>query len=152
MLPSEPFSWPNDGEFDIMESWNNERVNHSCFHWGQHNDEDRDKHRVIRTKIPRLDHSDGTPYGFAWDQQKSKCIWYIDGRPVMQAQIPPTIRKLSEFQIKLNIAVGGNVCGGQRPNDGIYELEVHGIGMFESPPGGWASFDTHVKRTPSGKP
>ncbi|KAK3080475.1 hypothetical protein LTS18_001014, partial [Coniosporium uncinatum] len=45
LLPYDPFKWPEDGEIDVMESWNGDRINHSCLHWGHFNGEDWDKHR-----------------------------------------------------------------------------------------------------------
>lgn len=135
-----------------MESWNNEKVNHSCLHWGQHNSQDHDKHRVVQTQVPSLNHADGSVYGFAWNEQVGRLMWYIDGKPVMQAYTPRGIRRMSEFQIKLNIALGGTVCSGIRPSDGIYEMEVHNIGMFDGPPGGWEEFRMQLQRTPGGEP
>ncbi|KAF2102847.1 concanavalin A-like lectin/glucanase [Rhizodiscina lignyota] len=150
LLPEEPFSWPTDGEVDIMESWNGERTNHSCLHWGHYNGPDHDKHRVVQTPVSSLDQSIGIQYGFAWDQSSGKLLWYIHGRPVMRAKIPAGTRKMADFQIKLNIAMGGNVVQGQRPQNGTYDMVVHEVGMFEGPPGGWSTFENHWHSTPEG--
>lgn len=152
MLPSEPFTWPNDGEVDIMESWNDTRTNHSCLHWGHYNGQDHDKHKVIQTAVPDLAQPAGQKYGFAWNQQTGKLMWYIADRPVMQASIPQGTRRMADFQIKLNIALGGTVNSGQRPSNGVYEMEVHEVGLYEAPPGGWAEFESQLRRTPQGHP
>jgi beta-glucanase (GH16 family) len=151
MLPKEPFSWPTDGEVDIMESWNGLPANHSCLHWGQYNGEDHDKHRVIDTNVNEVSHPQGHTYGFAWDENSRKLAWYIDDRPVMRCEIPREMgRKLKDFQIKLNIATGGNVMQGTRPDDGVYEMRVHEMGLYEAPPGGWEHFEREYGRIQEG--
>ena len=153
MLPSEPFSWPTDGEVDIFETWNGSPINHSCLHWGQYNGEDHDKHRVIDTSVNDLTTAQGHTYGFAWDESRKpgKLVWYIDERPVMRAEVPQGLRPMREFQVKLNIACGGNVMQGQRPDVGEYVMLVHEMGMFEAPPGGWMKFEEHCTTTVEGK-
>jgi hypothetical protein len=133
-----------------MESWNNLRTNHSCLHWGHYNGEDHDKHRVLETTVPHLDHPNGKQYGLAWDKARGKLLWFIDNRPVMKADIPAGIRRINDFQIKLNIAMGGNVNQGQRPAEGVYDMLVHDIRMVDSPPGGWEQFDQCLHQTPEG--
>lgn len=151
MLPKEPFSWPTDGEVDIMESWNGLPANHSCLHWGQYNGEDHDKHRVLDTNVSHISHPKGHTYGFAWDENPRKMAWYIDDRPVMRCEIPRDLgRKLKDFQIKLNIATGGNVMQGTRPDSGEYEMRVHEMGLYETPPGGWEHFERGYERVPQG--
>lgn len=150
MLPKEPFSWPTDGEVDIMESWNGLRTNHSCLHWGHYNGQDYDKHRVIETPVPAVDHPNGQQYGFAWNGPIGKLLWFINDQPVMQADIPQGTRSITDFQIKLNVAMGGTVNQGQSPADGIYEMIIHQVGMFEAPPGGWDRFEKLVRSTPEG--
>lgn len=135
-----------------MESWNREEVNHSCLHWGHYNDQDREKHRVVETRVRNLDHPEGVEYGFAWHQSKGKFVWYVDSKPVMQTGVPSGIRTISNFQVKLNVALGGDVCHGTRPSDGSYEMVVHALGLFESPPGGWEDFDRRLCNVPDGKP
>jgi beta-glucanase (GH16 family) len=150
LLPREPFTWPTDGEIDIMESWNDLRTNHSCLHWGQYNGPDHDKHRVVETPVPRLNHPNGMQYGLAWDKRRGSLLWFIDDRPVMKAAIPAGTRSITDFQIRLNIAMGGNVNGGQRPADGTYDMIVHEIKMLDSPPVGWEQFERALKQTPEG--
>lgn len=150
MLPSEPFSWPTDGEIDIMESWNHTRTNHSCLHWGQYNGADHDKHRVVETNVPALDHPNGQQYGLAWDESTGRLLWFVNDRAVMRADIPRGTRSITQFQIKLNIAMGGTVNQGQRPANGVYEMVVHHIGMFDAPPGGWGQFEHLWQTTPVG--
>ncbi|KAE9992290.1 hypothetical protein EG327_009551 [Venturia inaequalis] len=66
LLPQEPFRWPEDGEVDIMESWNAETMNHACMHWGHFNGEDSQKHRVAETSMSNIRATH--VYGFAWEQ------------------------------------------------------------------------------------
>ena len=65
----------------------------------------------------------------------------IDGRPIMRAEKPPGTRKMSEFRILLNIAVGGNVCQGNMPDDGYYDTVVRELAMWDAPPWGWNHFE-----------
>lgn len=133
-----------------METWGGSRMNHSCLHWGHYNGVDHDKHRVIDTTVPMLDHPNGVQYGFAWDQASGKLLWYVDNKPVMKGVIPAGTRKMADFQIKLNIATGGNTMQGERPDHGTYEMIVHEVGMFEAPPGTWSTFESYWNSTPEG--
>lgn len=45
LLPCDPFKWPEDGEVDIMESWNGLKDNHTCLHRGSYEPSDLGKHR-----------------------------------------------------------------------------------------------------------
>jgi beta-glucanase (GH16 family) len=143
ILPAEPFRWPEDGEVDIFEAWNNERENHSCMHWGHYDGEDWNKHRVVETPLPHPNKQH--TYGFAWDQPEQgeggRCVWYIDGKAVMKAGRPPGIRRFEDWRIILNVAMGGTVCKGQVPSDGCYDLVVHELKMCEEPEGGWPQFE-----------
>ncbi|OQE29626.1 hypothetical protein PENSTE_c002G00712 [Penicillium steckii] len=145
LLPKDPFKWPEDGEIDIMEAWNGDAVNHTCLHWGHFNGEDWDKHRVLETPIPNITSPMGVRYDFIWDEDEStgrgRLVWLIDGRPIMRAEKPPGTRKMSEFRILLNIAVGGNVCQGVMPNDGYYDIVVRELAMWDAPPWGWNHFE-----------
>lgn len=153
LLPKEPFSWPDDGEIDIAETWNGDHENKTCLHWGQHNDPQ--KHRVLGTKIPHMSKKP-VRYDFAWDQPggqagQGRLLWYIDGKPVMKADIPSGTRPMRDFTVLLNIAMGGNVCGGQVPADGSYEMTVHTLYMAEEPEnGGWKRFDSDWRATTLG--
>ncbi|KAF2846252.1 glycoside hydrolase family 16 protein [Plenodomus tracheiphilus IPT5] len=146
MLPKDPFQWPNDGEVDIFESWNGDCVNHTCLHWGHFNGEDHDKHRVVETHLPAMPRQPHT-FGFAWIEEegipgwRGRMIWYIDGRPVMKGNIPPGTRRMEEFRLMINIAMGGNVCQGKLPKDGYYDLVVSDVKMCEEPQGGWQGFE-----------
>jgi hypothetical protein len=130
-----------------MEVWNGERTNHSCLHWGFFNGEDAGKHRVVETNVPGLDDVRGTRFGFAWEQrpdpntQGGRCIWYIDGRPVMKAEKPAGTRRFEDWRVILNVACGGNVCGGKVPADGFYDFVVHDMRMCDEPDGGWPGFE-----------
>jgi len=135
-----------------MESWNDLKENHSCLHWGHFNGPDHDKHRVVDTHIPNLPDAEHT-YGFAWDQKPDNSgtmVWYIDGRSIMKANIPAGTRRVEEFEIKLNIAMGGNVMQGVRPSPGVYEMVIHEIGYYEEPVGGWNKFETDCHQAPEG--
>ncbi|RMZ85392.1 hypothetical protein DV737_g731, partial [Chaetothyriales sp. CBS 132003] len=143
LLPFEPFTWPTDGEVDIAETWNGDLENHSCLHWGFYTPEDGWKHRVRGTRISDMAKR-AVKYEFAWDQDeqgggKGRLVWWIDGRPIMKAPIPDGQRPMRDFQVLVNIAMGGNVCQGQRPRDGTYDFVVHEVIMSDEPEGGWGS-------------
>ncbi|KAF2998227.1 hypothetical protein E8E13_005532 [Curvularia kusanoi] len=156
MLPCEPFNWPGDGEVDIMENWNDEKTNHSCLHWGHYNGEDAQKHRVVQTPLPDLTTRPHT-YGFAWIEEegipdwRGRLIWYIDGRPVMKGSIPAGSRRMEDYRILINIAMGGTCNKGQLPSDGYYDLVVSDLKMCEEPVGGWQAFEQAWNATPEGK-
>jgi hypothetical protein len=146
MLPCEPFNWPGDGEVDIMESWNGDMTNHSCLHWGHYSGADLQKHRVIKTALPDMRTQPHT-YGFAWIEEegipdfRGRMIWYIDGRPVMRATIPPGSRPMQDYRLLINIAMGGSVNKKVLPKDGYYDLVVSDVKMCEEPVGGWDEFE-----------
>ena len=160
LLPNEPFQWPNEGELDILETWNADNVNHSCLHWGQFNSEDWDKHRVMETHIG--DMASGRPirYELVWDQDEradrntggGRAVWYIDGRPVMKAPIPAGARRMSDWQIIINIAMGGNVCQGKTPVNGHYDMIIHELKVCDEPTGGWSKFESDWQMGPEGHP
>lgn len=155
LLPADPFQWPNDGEIDIMETWNGNHMNHSCLHWGHYNGQDWNKHRVIEMFLPRLDQPGGVRFDFTWDEDEAsgtgRLLWYIDGKPVMKASKPPGTRPMRDFRILINVAVGGNVCQGQMPTDGTYELVVRDLAMWDEPLGGWESFSRDWNVAKEGK-
>lgn len=68
-------------------------------------------------------------------------MWYIDGRPVMKAQIPSGVRRMEDYRILLNVAMGGNVNSGRLPDNGVYDLVVKDLKMCDIPPGGWDVFE-----------
>ncbi|CZT53292.1 related to endo-1,3-beta-glucanase [Rhynchosporium secalis] len=154
LLPKKPFAWPTDGEVDIFESWNGDCVNHSCLHWGHFNGEDSQKHRVVDTPIPSMAHQ-AQVMAFAWDQPEDgrggRMVWYINGGVVMKADIPPGTRRLSEWNVILNVAMGGNVCGGKLPGDGQYDFVVHELKLMDEPLGGWNQFGADWQRGREGK-
>ncbi|RMZ82206.1 hypothetical protein DV738_g1826, partial [Chaetothyriales sp. CBS 135597] len=142
LLPFEPFTWPTDGEVDIAETWNGDLENHSCLHWGFYTPQDGWKHRVRGTKLPDMAQR-AVKYEFAWEQNEQaggqgRLVWWIDGRPIMKAPIPDGQRPMRDFQVIINVAMGGNVCQGQRPQDGTYDFVVHEVSMSDEPDGGWA--------------
>ncbi|EUC44835.1 glycoside hydrolase family 16 protein [Bipolaris oryzae ATCC 44560] len=156
MLPADPFKWPTDGEVDIAESWNAETENHSCLHWGSYTGEDAQKHRVVKTSLPDLARQPHT-YGFAWIEEegipgwRGRMIWYIDGRPVMKGSIPEGTRRMEDFRILINIAMGGTVNQGKLPAEGYYDFVVSDMKMCEEPVGGWHAFERDWGCTPEGK-
>ncbi|KAF2871696.1 concanavalin A-like lectin/glucanase domain-containing protein [Massariosphaeria phaeospora] len=157
MLPKDPFQWPGDGEVDIFESWNGDCINHSCLHWGHYNGEDHNKHQVVTNHLHDMMHQPHT-FGFAWTEEegipgwRGRMLWYIDGRPVMKANIPAGTRRLEEFRILINVAMGGTVCAGMLPREGYYDLVVSDLKMCEEPTGGWGEFEKAWGSTPEGKP
>lgn len=156
MLPCEPFNWPGDGEVDIMENWNDEKVNHSCLHWGHYNGPDAQKHKVVKTPLPDLTTRPHT-YGFAWIEEegipewRGRLIWYVDGRAVMRGNIPAGSRRMEDYRILINIAMGGTCNKGKLPSDGYYDLVVSDLKMCEEPVGGWQAFEQAWNSTPEGK-
>lgn len=149
LLPQEPSVWPTDGEIDIAETWNGDGINRTCLHFGHH--EEPDKHRVVATPLQAVMPRRPIRFDFAWDQTgdtqtggkgNGRIMWYIDGRPVMKGHVPPETRPLGDFTILLNIAMGGNVCGGKVPADGSYDMSVHALYMADTLEfGGWGRFD-----------
>lgn len=137
-----------------MEAWDGDRTNHSCLHWGHFNGEDWNKHRVIETPVPSLDAPEGVRFDFVWEEDEAtgsgKLLWYIDGRPVMKATKPGGTRPMRDFRIIINIAVGGNVCKGRLPPDGVYELVIRDLAMWDWPPGGWERFSKDWDATREG--
>ncbi|KAF1837657.1 concanavalin A-like lectin/glucanase [Decorospora gaudefroyi] len=156
MLPADPFQWPTDGEIDLAESWNGETENHSCLHWGSYTGEDSQKHRVVKTPLPDLPRQPHT-YGFAWIKEegipgwRGRMIWYIDGRAVMKGCIPEGTRRMEDFRILINIAMGGTVNQGKLPSDGYYDFVISDLKMCEEPQGGWQAFEHAWNCTPEGK-
>ncbi|KAE8847309.1 hypothetical protein HRS9122_04216 [Pyrenophora teres f. teres] len=151
-----PFKWPTDGEIDLAESWNGETENHSCLHWGSYTGEDAQKHRVVKTHLPDLPRQPHT-YGFAWIEEegipgwRGRMIWYIDGKPVMKGTIPEGTRRMEDFRILINIAMGGTVNQGKLPADGYYDFVISDLKMCEEPQGGWQQFEHAWSCTPEGK-
>ncbi|CAH0058714.1 unnamed protein product [Clonostachys solani] len=155
LLPKEPFSWPTDGEVDIAESYNGDRENKSCLHWGFHHEPQ--KHRVLATSIPDMG-ARNVRYDFVWDQPggqagQGRMVWYVDGRAVMKHNVPEGTRPLRDMTILLNVAMGGNVCKGKIPADGYYDMVVQSLFTASDPDqGGWQRFeaDWHNSNTPLG--
>lgn len=129
-------------------------MNHSCLHWGHFNGEDWNKHRVIDSHVPDMDRAGGHTFSFVWDQPEhgdgGKMVWYLDERAVMKASIPPGTRRMKDFRIIANVAIGGNVCGGKVPGDGSYELIVHELAFLDAPPRGWKTFEEDFRRAAEG--
>lgn len=158
LLPNEPFQWPNEGEFDILETWNADCVNHSCLHWGHFNAQDWNKHNVIETHIGDMGSGRPLTYELAWEQDESagrntgggRAVWYIDGRAVLKTTIPPGTRRMSDWQIIMNVAMGGNVCQGVLPANGHYDLVVHELKLLDQPTGGWDRFEADWQNAPEG--
>ena len=64
-------------------------------------------------------------------------LWLIDGKAVMKASIPDGVRRLKEWNVVINVAMGGNVCQGRVPAEGMWEMVVHEVRMSGEPDGGW---------------
>jgi hypothetical protein len=82
---------------------------------------------------------------------RGRMVWYIDGRPVMKASIPMGTRRMEEFRIIVNVAMGGNVCQGRLPQDGHYDFQLWDLKMCEEPFGGWQAFERDWHGAPEGK-
>ena len=77
-------------------------------------------------------------------------LWLIDGGGVMRAEIPEGTRRLKEWNVVINVAMGGNVCGGKTPKEGSYDFVVHDLRMSGEPDGGWGRVEQDWKRTREG--
>lgn len=170
LLPREPFTWPHDGEVDIAETWNGDGINRSCVHWGFFTGEDATKHRSIETAVQGMP-TRPVKFEFAWieaqhagsgsgGEKPGRMMFWIDDRAVMKAYIPTGIRAMSDFQIVINIAMGGNVCQGRTPAEGSYDFVVHEIKICEEPQvegnsggmaNGWERFERDWRTTPEGR-
>jgi hypothetical protein len=125
---------------DVCEAWNGKEENGTCLHWGHYNGQDWDKHRVLITPLTP-NRNTGHRFGFAWDCNSKKLLWLTNGKPTMKATIPPGIRSMKDFQILLNIAMGGNVMGGARPEiPSTHDMTVSDLKMYKTVPGGWNKF------------
>ena len=128
-------------------------VNHTCLHWGHFNGEDWNKHRTVETTIPDMGSRPHT-YEFAWDQPENgrggKMVWWIDGRLMMKASIADGFRPMHDWQIIINIAMGGNVCAGKTPQNGYYDFAVHSLKLCDEPTGGWGRFESDWQNGPEG--
>lgn len=69
----------------------------------------------------------------------------------MKADIPPGTRRISDWNIILNVAMGGNVCGGRLPGDGTYDFVVHELKLLDEPIGGWNQFGMDWQNGREGK-
>ena len=70
----------------------------------------------------------------------------------MKSSKPGGTRRFEDFRIILNVAIGGDVCNGNLPRDGTYEMKVHELKMCESIEGGWDKFEEDWRRTREGRP
>lgn len=70
----------------------------------------------------------------------------------MKGNIPLGTRKMQDFRILINIAMGGTVNKGQLPSNGYYDLVISDLKMCEEPVGGWGGFESAWSSTPEGKP
>jgi hypothetical protein len=58
---------------------------------------------------------------------------------------------MRDMTVLLNVAMGGNVCGGVRPQDGYYDMVVYALYATEEPElGGWAGFEHAWRSAPEG--
>ena len=92
-------------------------------------------------------------YGFAWECATQRLVWFTDGQPTMRAKMPTGTRSMTEFQIVLNVAMGGNVMQGERPDmPSQHDLSISDMAMFREPPAGWGQFDSTWERAKEGRP
>lgn len=68
----------------------------------------------------------------------------------MKAEIPPGARRISDWQVIINVAMGGNVCQGKTPREGSYDMVVHDLRFIEEPTGGWGRFEQDWGGAPEG--
>ncbi|RFU75195.1 glycoside hydrolase family 16 [Trichoderma arundinaceum] len=69
-----------------------------------------------RTRIPDM-HCRPVRYDFAWEQPNG---------------VPGQGRMIWDMTILLNVAIGGNVCGGKTPRNGYYDMVVYSLSMVKS--------------------
>jgi len=166
LLPTQPFDWPRDGEIDIFEAWNASADNHTCFHWGHHDAANWERHRVVVTPLDvhklwvdanATSMGEGIVVEFAWIDEdnhpdQARMVWYIDGRPVMKTTKPAGTRRMRDWRVLINMAMGGDVCQGRVPAPGNYQMVVRDLAMFDEPVGGWSTFDRDFENTAGGFP
>lgn len=70
----------------------------------------------------------------------------------MKAPIPAGARRMSDWQIIINVAMGGNVCQGKAPADGHYDMIIHELKLCDEPTGGWSRFEADWHGGPEGHP
>ncbi len=145
LLPREPFSWPTDGEIDLLEVANGSAVNTSCLHWGHYNAEDHFKHRVVKTALSAVASAQGETFSFAWEG--GRAVWYVAGRAVMKAIMPSGSRPLREFNLVANIAMGGTLCNHTNPKDGTYDMIIHELSVVDELP---TTFDSDFRMAAEG--
>jgi len=78
-------------------------------------------------------------------------MFYLDGKPIMKCDKPAGTKRFEGWRVLVNIAMGGNVCNGQVPRDGSYQMEIFALGMRDDPPGGWAGFERDWQHTAEGR-
>jgi beta-glucanase (GH16 family) len=140
LLPKQPFTWPGDGEVDICEAWDGIKENGTCLHWGHFNGQDWKKHRVLKVPV-KTKTSPEYRYGFAWNCASKKLLWLTDGQPTMKASIPEGIRSMKDFQIIINVAMGGNVMQGSIPQvPSTHDMVISDLKLYKTVPGGWNGF------------
>lgn len=69
----------------------------------------------------------------------------------MKGVIPVGTRRMEDYRILINVAMGGNVCGGKLPKDGYYDFVVSELKMCNEPMGGWNEFEKAWHAAPEGK-
>ncbi|UZJ56767.1 hypothetical protein CBS101457_006087 [Exobasidium rhododendri] len=61
----------------------------------------------------------------------------------MRAIIPDGIRSIKDFQVLLNVAMGGNVMNGARPKiPSTHDMVISDLKMYREVPGGWSHFES----------
>lgn len=70
----------------------------------------------------------------------------------MKAEIPRGTRPMRDMTVLLNVAMGGNVCGGQKPADGYYDMCIFALYAVDEPEfGGWNGFEQAWRSVPEGR-
>ena len=59
---------------------------------------------------------------------------------------------MREWNVLLNVAMGGNVCQGKIPNAGVYDMVVHMLYLADEPDGGWGRFEHDWTSVAEGNP
>lgn len=77
-------------------------------------------------------------------------LFFVDGKAVMKCEKPAGTRRFEGWRLLLNIAMGGNVCDGKTPGNGVYQMEIHSLLMWDEIPGP-RTFEDHWGGCSEGK-
>lgn len=124
-------TWPTCGEIDMFETGIGQ-IDHATFayHWGSYTAEDAWKHAT--NAIPCNGRGPHT-IALEWDD-RGLTFWF-DHKIAMGPMTMPVedgrSAQVEDFSLILNVAMGGNATGNVTPAQGVYEMRVGKIEMYE---------------------